>query len=147
MAQKLVTLNATKVESAVNTYTNAKFAVPGGSAAQRCMFMKGMLDVTTPDIEDAINYATGVVLVGDRTAKTSDSGLGNNGVFGYVQEILNSDASDILFHSNKAPVKLDVPTPIPKDSDGNFYITLEVVGIGNANPKSVNFYGSFVLEF
>jgi hypothetical protein len=146
MASKLANINAATTEGGANTYANGKHEIPGSSGAKAVFLMNGTLDVQEPDLEDAVNRCYGTVWAGDFTARTSVGVLSDNGCMMRVMEILNSDATDILFAVSNSPAKVTSPWEIPKAADGKYYITLEILGQGNANAKSVRFAGSFRIE-
>jgi hypothetical protein len=146
MPIELAVLNATTTEAGANTYKNEKHEIPGTEGAKKVIMVSGSIDCENPDIEDAINQTRGSAHVGDQTARTSIGGIGTVGCVGRVDEVINSDGTDILFAHQRGYRHLLAPYPVPADGNGKYYITLEVHGIGNANAKYVMFAGSFKVE-
>lgn len=146
MTVSIETLNAELVESAANTFTDVKKEIPGTSGAKSVVFKTGLLQATMPDIEDAINRVDVCVIAGDKTDRAALSNLGDGGCFGFRQESMNSDGTDILFATEVSPLRCEGPIVIPKSEDGKYYVTLGVEGTGNAAAKYVRFQGTFIIE-
>lgn len=142
MVHQVRLFNASLAESAVNTYTNTIKEITGTSSAKAVFIRSSQIDVVKPDLEDAINWTYGRVLAGNHENRTSRASLGTAGVFGLVDEMLNSDATDVIAESNKSPTDCVAYVPVPRDADGKFYITLEVEGSGNAAAKGIYLSGT-----
>jgi hypothetical protein len=118
-------------ETGANTYTNGKAEIPGTIGAQKVIIVDGNLNVGPPSLIDGIATGSATAYVGDKTDRSGMASEEGNGSVGSVFEEKNGDGTDIISHIGEGPIKLVKGREVPKDADGKFYMTIEVLGANN----------------
>lgn len=136
-------MHFSQTESAAVTYTNGKKTVPNTANAVKVILQRVKVHFSEPEKIDGLTAVKGTIMLGDKTSRTSISTGGTNGNVLYFHEFRNSDGADEIFRGSRGYDVNIAPEEIPKDDDGNYYLTAEVEGVGNAAAKGI--YGHAVI--
>jgi hypothetical protein len=139
MGSSIVEANLTVTEDSGGTYKNAKVEIPGSAGASAVYITDVVTEVSVlgqgASVQGDIKYRLGL---GDQTGKTSIPAISDEGIFEVLTATGFSDANSKINFCNEThkTSSFSVPKPVPRDSEGKYYVTGHIIASNQSAAKS-----------
>jgi hypothetical protein len=129
------------VESAANTFTATKFEVPNSQGAISAVIRNYFLDVEQPDkVASTLTRSHCALMLGDKTALTSMPAPNADGFIDHIKEQKDCGSGPALIqHTQSEPVRVTRSLRVPRDENGQFFVTLMTKSVSNTGAKTTWF--------